>query len=264
VIRTAASLLVFVTVSACAAAAQVPQTQPAPPPAPVADPKPAAAPAIEPAAQSPVVTPPAAPESVTVPAPVVALPPLAGAELRRRREAIDALEGMLPTKVKSGAKDTMREIEAVTPGLNLLTTSAPRARGFHLEGYGVFFYVEIPGVRPSVASLVEQMQRERERGASASRAAAGNAVVPLDPNALYTDAVKRQLIDALLDWSQPLDLRPSEWLTIAARDGDEPIPNVIYESITMVLRVRGSDLAEFRAGRISRADMLKRVEVRGF
>jgi len=229
----------------------------------VVDPKPAAAP-VEPAAQSPVVTPPAAPESVIAPAPVSALPPLAGAELRRRREAIDALEGMLPTKVKSGAKDTMREIEAVTPGLNLLTTSAPRARGFHLEGYGVFFYVEIPGVRPSVASLVEQMQRERERGASASRASAGSGAVPLDPNALYTDAVKRQLIDALLDWSQPLDLRPTEWLTIAARDGDEPIPNVIYESITMVLRVRGSDLADFRAGRISRADMLKRVEVRGF
>jgi hypothetical protein len=264
VIRTAALLLVFVGVNAYAAAAQVPQTAPAPPPA--GEPKPAAT-VIEPRAQSPVVPPPAVQESVASPAPVAALPPLAGAELRRRREAIDALEGMLPTKVKSGAKDTMREIEAVTPGLNLLTTSAPRARGFHLEGYGVFFYVEIPGVRPSVASLVEQMQRERERGGSsgsASRAAAAGSPVPLDPNALYTDAVKRQLIDALLDWSQPLDLRPSEWLTIAARDGDEPIPNVIYESITMVLRVRGSDLAEFRAGRISRADMLKRVEVRGF
>ena len=74
----------------------------------------------------------------------------------------------------------------------------------------------------------------------------------------------RQLIDALLDWSGGLDLRPSEWLTIAARDGDEPIPNVIYESITMVIRVRGGDLADFRAGRISRPEMLKRVEVRGF
>ena len=32
----------------------------------------------------------------------------------------------------------------------------------------------------------------------------------------------------------------------------------------MVLRVRGGDLVEFRAGRISREEMLKRVEVRGF
>ena len=132
VIRTAALLLVFVGVTACAAAAQVPQTAPAPPPA--GEPKPPAATVIEPRAQSPVAPPPAVQESVAAPAPVAALPPLAGAELRRRREAIDALEGMLPTKVKSGAKDTMREIEAVTPGLNLLTTSAPRARGFHLEG----------------------------------------------------------------------------------------------------------------------------------
>jgi len=258
VIRTAGILLVFVGVTACAAAAQTPQTAPAQPPQ--AEPKPAPA-AIQPSGQVPVV-PPAAAESI-VPAPTE-LPPLTGADLRRRRDAIDALEGMLPTKVRSGAKDTMREIEAVSPGLNLLTTSAPRARGFHLEGYGVFFYVEIPGVRPSVASIVEQMQRERERGTSGGASRTGGGNVSLDPNAMYTDAVKRQLVDALLDWGPSLDLRPSEWLTIAARDGDEPIPNVIYESITMVLRVRGSELADFRAGRISRADMLKRVEIRGF
>ena len=68
----------------------------------------------------------------------------------------------------------------------------------------------------------------------------------------------------MLDYSQPLDLRPNEWLTVAARDGDEPIPNAIYESITMVVRARGSDLADFRAGRLTREEMLKRVEVRGF
>ena len=45
---------------------------------------------------------------------------------------------------------------------------------------------------------------------------------------------------------------------------DEPIPNAIYESITMVVRARGSDLADFRAGRLTREEMLKRVEVRGF
>ena len=88
--------------------------------------------------------------------------------------------------------------------------------------------------------------------------------MPFDPNASYTDAVKRQLIDAMLDYSSPLELRPNEWLTIAARDGDPPIPTVIYESITMVVRARGADLAEFRAGRLSREEMLKRVEVRGF
>lgn len=219
-----------------------------------------------PATQTPVAAPST---SAPVATPVAAMPaPLSMSELRRRREAIDVMEGMLPKKVIGAAKDTMREMEAVQQAaVNLFTNSAPRARGFHLEGYGVFFYVEIPGVRASVASAFEQLQRSKERvdrGAGASRAAETGVALPFDPNASYTDAVRRQLIEAILDYSQPLDLRPYEWLTIAARDGDEPIPNVIYESITMVVRARASDLADFRAQRITREEMLKRVEVRGF
>jgi hypothetical protein len=76
--------------------------------------------------------------------------------------------------------------------------------------------------------------------------------------------VKNTLVDKMLTYSIGLDLAPDEWLTIAARDGDAPPPGAIYESITMVLRVRGGDLAEFHAKRISRDEVLKRVQVRGF
>ena len=199
-------------------------------------------------------------------APAVVVPtPFSPPELRRRREAIDSMEGVLPKKVQAAAKDTMRDIEAAQQGAVSLffNNRQPRASGFHLEGYGVFFYVEIPGVRASVASAYEQLQRNIQRADRASRTPA-EPTEPFDPNASYTNAVKRQLIDAMLDYSQPLDLRPYEWLTIAARDGDDPIPNVIYESITMVVRAKATDLADFRAGRITREEMLKRVEVRGF
>ena len=133
-----------------------------------------------PPAQVPVVTP-------TTPAPSAdaAVVPIALSvtELRRRREAIDAMEGVLPSKVRAAGKDTMREMEAVQQGaVNLLTNSSPRARGFHLEGYGVFFYVEIPGVRASVASAFEQIQRSRqplpERGA-ATRTAENADTTPI-------------------------------------------------------------------------------------
>ena len=246
-IRKAGLLFAFVVAAAGVASAQETQPPQNPPPA-----------------TQPVVAP-----STPPPAPVAAVPtPLSLPELQRRRDAIDAMEGSLPKKVHAAARETMREMEAVQQAaVNLFTNSAPRARGFHLEGYGVFFYVEIPGVRASVASAFEQLQRSKERvdrAAGASRAAETGVPLPFDANAAYTESVKRQLIDAMLDYSQPLDLRPYEWLTIAARDGDEPIPNVIYESITMVVRARASDLADFRAGRITRDEMLKRVEVRGF
>jgi len=249
VIRKAGLLFAFVVAAAGVASAQ--ETQPP------QNPPPATQPVVAPATPAP---PPVA--TAAIPAPLSML------ELRRRREAIDAMEGSLPKKVTAAAKETMREMEAVQQvAVSLFTNSQPRARGFHLEGYGVFFYVEIPGVRASVASAFEQLQRSKERGdraAGASRASESGVAMSFDPNASYTDAVKRQLIDTMLDYSQPLDLRPYEWLTIAARDGDEPIPNVIYESITLVVRARASDLADFRAGRITRDEMLKRVEVRGF
>jgi len=254
--RKAGIFLVLVLGVANVASAQEAQNPPPPPP-------------VQTPVKAPTTPPPATTSTPSADAALIPIP-LSISELRRRREAIDAMEGMLPTKVKAAAKDTMREMEAVQQAaVNLFTNSSPRARGFHLEGYGVFFYVEIPGVRASVASAFEQLQKSRlpldrvDRG-TASRAAENATPLAFDANASYTDAVKRQLVDAMLDYSQPLDLRPDEWLTIAARDGDEPIPNVIYESITMVVRARGSDLADFRAGRLTREQMLKRVELRGF
>jgi hypothetical protein len=244
--RISGLVLVLVLFVACAAAAQ----QPPPPTSP-----PIQTPPQQPATVS---TPPASP----VDAAIVPMP-LTEAELRRRRDAIDAMEGMLPKKISAAAKETMREVEAVQQQpVPFLQNSQPRAHGFHLDGYGVFFYVEIPGVRSTVTSIFEEMRRQQQP-ASADRAAARSSM-PFDPNASYTEAVKRQLVDAMLDYSQPLELRPNEWLTIAARDGDPPIANVIYDSITMIIRARGADLADFRAGRLGREEMLKRVEVKGF
>jgi hypothetical protein len=253
--RKTGFLGVFIMTAACAVAAQEMQPPATQPPTQTQSQNPT---------QVPVTPPPPAPVN-TLDAAVVPLP-LSMAELRRRRDAIDAMEGMLPTKVRAAGKDTMREIETLQQQpVNFLTNSIPRAHGFHLDGYGVFFYVEIPGVRSTVTSIFEDLQR-RQQNQQQPRAdrATERTALPFDANSSYTDAVKRQLIDAMLEYSSPLGLRPNEWLTIAARDGDPPLPTVIYESITMVVRARGADLAEFRAGRLSREEMLKRVEVRGF
>lgn len=84
-----------------------------------------------------------------------------------------------------------------------------------------------------------------------------------DPNALYTETVKNALIDAMLDYSGPMGIGPDEWLTIAARDAEGPLgPGEPYDAVTIVLRIKGSDLAAFRADRITREEARKRVDVR--
>jgi hypothetical protein len=118
-------------------------------------------------------------------------------------------------------------------------------------------------VSPSVAWLIENMERERSGfdRAQATRAAE-RSIVPFDPNQAYVLAVQQKLVDAMLDYR--IDLQPTEWLTVAARDGEGPMPGQILETPIMLLRMRASDLADYYAGRITREEIRQRIEVRKF
>jgi hypothetical protein len=92
-----------------------------------------------------------------------------------------------------------------------------------------------------------------------------------DPNALnraYTEAVQRAVIEAMIDYSVPMAVAPDEYLTVAARDNmqrDALAPPDPYEEIvTIMYRIKGSDLAAYRAGQIDREEVRKRVQVREF
>jgi hypothetical protein len=90
----------------------------------------------------------------------------------------------------------------------------------------------------------------------------------MDTNRLYTEEVQRALIDAMIDFSAPMTIGSDEWLTVAARDNerrDTLAPQDPYEEVvTVLLRIKGSDLKEYRAGRIDKLEARKRVRVREF
>lgn len=249
---------------------------PPPPPPPVQG----SAPQTPVQAASPVQTPPAqvkeqttqvpatvpAPES---PAPVEPAPaPLTASEVRNRREAIFLFEGVLMNAVKLAAQNTAGEIRRIEPAIVLFSSAPVRAHGTYLQDYGVFFHVEIPSVIPSVASLVETIARDRARPNPSSLAQptalpGGPTEAMLDPDAHYVQSVAEQLINAMIRHSISMDLRPHEWLTVEARDGSES-PGQLSQPSTMNLRIKGSDLADYAAGRISIEEARKRVQVRGF
>jgi len=86
-----------------------------------------------------------------------------------------------------------------------------------------------------------------------------------DPNELYTDSVKNALIDVMLKFSGPLRILDQEWLTIAASDSDGPqTSGPIQETSRILISIKGSDLAAFQSGKLTREEVLKRVEVREF
>jgi hypothetical protein len=83
----------------------------------------------------------------------------------------------------------------------------------------------------------------------------------------YTREVKAALIDAMIENSGPLALGPEEWLTVAARDNvprDPLSPGDTADFSTIIFRVKGSDLATFRGGRMTLEEARQKVEVREY
>lgn len=87
-----------------------------------------------------------------------------------------------------------------------------------------------------------------------------------NPSLEYERLVMEQLINAMLDHSHQLGLAADEWLTVAARGSEGPlVPNMVFDdTVTIMLRIKGSDLADFRAGRLARDEARARVVVREF
>ncbi len=211
------------------------------------------------------------------------------AEQQRRFDQLTVMEGSLTGSIRLAANQVARDIQSSTPGAMLFSGPA-RAKGFILDGYGPFFYVEIPSLDMNLVLTMESLERTAQRRSIRSSqmqpvadgdrpqgaADAGQAMPPEadqalravaedDPGQKYRDAVRRCLIDSMLDNSKSMNLAPGEWLTIAARGSEAGlIPGEIYQLTTMVVRVKGSDLADFLAGRITRDEARQRVEVRQF
>jgi hypothetical protein len=246
----------------------------------------------------------------------------------KARQKISMMESVLESAVANGADSLMREVRAVMPPDALMLTGAPSARGFRLEGYGVFFDVEVPAFRKTMAWTLRQMVDENGLGAASAvnqlkayiatvqdprvRASLTSALRRLelqvgpvgpapsatavraqsvgpttvssqttvtpaappvdvavieDPNGTYTSEVSSAIVDAMLENSGPLPIAENEWLTVAARDNVRPdrlVPGDVSNISSIVWRIKGTDLAAFRAGRMTLEEARTHVEIKQF
>ena len=255
--------------------------------------------------------------------------PAKPANLGDLRHHIYVMEGALARAVDYGAKQLNREILQAMPGVFMLEGEA-RARGVHLDGYGVFFDVRVPMMRQSMvwslrwmmdqndaqtqqsinelrksmvgitdpatrASMERAIKQLEARSAGAalprqtgSQQVSADTVTPnmietppaprpapardslwaKDPNRAYTEAVTRALVDAMIDYSAPMQIGPDQWLTVAARDdeGRDSLapPDPLEEVVTMIYRIKGSDLQDYRQGKIDRDEVRRRVQLSQF
>jgi hypothetical protein len=108
---------------------------------------------------------------LVVVAAALAVPALAQAQAQgrsrdeqRRRNQIRIMEGVLVQAVRLGAEEVSSVLDRFEPAGVTALTGVPRARGFVLDGYGVFFDVEIPDMNQSVIWSMMTVQRDRQVG----------------------------------------------------------------------------------------------------
>jgi hypothetical protein len=242
-----------------------------------------------------------------------------------QRYQIGQMERVLEGAVEHGLTATRDRLQALAQvPADMLVSDNAHARGFRLEGYGVFFDVIVPSfnttltwtlrtldqndlgldsairalethVRTSGDPNLEQALKRIElqmnpaviarstapdpsgarvlTGSTAAAPAPGPADPPApddpilsDPNGAYRAEVIAALKDAMLAHSRSLGIGANEWLTIAAK-GNEDRPRLApadSDARTRIIRLRGTDLADFLAGRITREEALDKIEVRVF
>lgn len=83
----------------------------------------------------------------------------AASRARQRQEQITTMERVLENAVQNGVNRLRDRLRAIMPADVLIQDTRPEVRGFPLEGFGVFFDVEVPALRQSVAWTLQQMTR---------------------------------------------------------------------------------------------------------
>jgi len=217
---------------------------------------------------------------------VVLMPALAAAQttvqtnpdLLRRHEQINLFEGTLERAVANAARTVAKDVQSRTSNANFFSGDA-HAKGFILDGYGVFVYVEIPALDLTMSVMIDQLAKERRAETPVTNAPDAKAEPKIslpvsaretlqavvDTGEKYHNEVKVKLADAMLDFSKNLELKPDEWLTVAARGSEAALtPGEIFQLNTVVLRVKGSDLADYLAGRLTKEEARGKVELRQF
>ena len=96
------------------------------------------------------------------------------------RYQLVVMEGVLEAAVQHGARMLSRQLQNGMPQMTLMSGSA-RARGFRLDGYGVFFDVDVPAMRQSIAWSWRQLDPDNAGAAASLDALKKLAATVTDP-----------------------------------------------------------------------------------
>ena len=164
------------------------------------------------------------------------------------RRQIASFEAALEDAVRLGTQMLDRRLQASSAANMVMLAGLARARGFRLDDYGVLFDVEFPSMRRSMVWSLQELER-----ASTGRAKrAAKAASSIKPREIYESEITEALVEPCSSSSgcrrrrrtSGLRLPPGRaWSTGGSCAGGAGEP-----AMTVILRVKGSDLHALRAG----------------
>ena len=202
-------------------------------------------------------------------------------ETVRSRQKISLVEGSLERAVQNGAANFARQVQAVSPNADgtAMLLGAPVVRGFPIEHFGVFFDVQMPSLQLSMVWPMRFNNQQSDALRRSGLAPVSATAVPLrsdqtpsndpqpgildDPAAAaeaWRKEVRATLIDAMIENTGSVSVKPDEVIVVAARAmlSSDRMPDP-GETRTIELTLKGSDLLAYRANQITEEEARQKV-----
>lgn len=202
------------------------------------------------------------------------------------KQQVVMFEVGLRNAVEIGGARFADRVAKTYPGIFMSPGEPPSVRGLVLRDEGVYlFTVEVPEFLQTSLQIFNWIRgrpgQPRERApqpvaSSGSGTTSATSTMEADPmtvspvvggpdfdlNREYTSDVKGALIDAMLENSGVLPLGPNETLIVVTTGRNDTTASPFYRSGAreLILRIKASDLADYRRGTIDRTEVLRRVK----
>ena len=193
-----------------------------------------------------------------------ARPAAATAAQIQARQQISAFEAALENAVRSGAQMLDQRLQASTAANMVMLAGLARARGFRLDDYGVVFDVEFPSMRRSMVWSMQELERaQRRQGTAGERHDLFGAAARDLSDRNHRGADRRHPRFSGADWRRRD--RMADGRGPRKRVDRRFVPGDPGDTaITVILRMKGSDLSALRNRTLPREEARKRIEVKQY
>jgi hypothetical protein len=207
----------------------------------------------------------------------VEAPPAGQTDAEQQKRQVRNFGAVLKSAIESAAQRLQGRVLQEVPNAPPLSMAGETdVLGLPHPDGGFVFTVQVPDIEAGYFVILE-MQRRRQQVPSPARPVTTepppDAVVipaPIKPSSTFdpvrelSDFVRENLIEAMVENSQALGVIEGAQLVVVASVSAEARRNPLEMSRLLVLSIKGEDLAAFRQGRLTKAEVKLRIVDRRF